>query len=93
MRIPFGFWFVNRGARDGKILKVDFSDKEISTESLAKFNLFIISGKIDKISESIKENIITIDFPKNDTTHFSFVGDIKFYNAMKSIITSIEKVR
>ena len=93
MRIPFGFWFVNRGARDNKILKIDFSDEDISAKKSGKFNLFIANGGIEKETEKVENDIIAINFPRNSTTHFSFVGNIKYYNAMKSIAMSIEKIR
>ena len=94
MKVPFGFWFQNFGPSNDKLAEIGFSDAGALTgRDSAQFRLLILgtTTPISSLTEQQDESgNLVIDFPRNDTSHFRFIGKAQYRDTMRSIANSMQ---
>ncbi len=93
IKVPAGFWFRNFGKIEDSLGSVGFSSTgAVNTTKDVEFWLNIIKTNIPLYSIKISKqnNLLKIEFPKNQNEKFIFSGNIKFQDVILSIISSID---
>ncbi|HEY5713981.1 MAG TPA: hypothetical protein VIT68_01385 [Candidatus Gracilibacteria bacterium] len=93
MDVPWGYWFQNFGAAEGKLAVIGFADNEIGGDrALVDFWLEIVSDVDNSLipgESMIDGGELEIWFSHSDGKFFHLHGGAAFRDAMKSIQKSI----
>lgn len=94
MKVPFGFWFVNYGAVDGKLGVIGMAKQELGSLADADIQLEIVQkeGGVDgkKIDFTpTGEMVVSFPRPGFENSYFQLIGSKEFRNAMLSVHSTI----
>ncbi len=92
MQVPWGFWFWNFGSSDTALVRIGFSNQELSTPAGAKYWLQVIESEDipDSFTENIEEGQVVIKVPRTENSYFQLSGPVGFRDAMLSIASTIK---
>lgn len=89
-KIPYTYWYQNFGPEQGAITAIGFADHAFLGKGDINFWLRLKSGAADAESQVTENNITTIIYPRNGSSHFEFTGPVRYNDAMWSILRSME---
>ena len=94
MKVPYGLWFRNFGPNENYVTRLGFAEHEVQNMSNSQFLLNIITDTepVTTFQESQENNILIINFPRNNKSYYELKGPIEFRDYMRSIQTSIESL-
>ncbi len=92
MKVPYGFWFRNFGQSETAIVQIGFAKFDFSDLNESQVWLIIRedSNAPQEATEINENNYITIDYPRDEKSHFRISGSANYRDAMWSILNTIE---
>ncbi len=93
MKVPANHWFYNFGGTENAIAEIGFADEPVSSRAQAKFMLRILSSDTppETLTEKVVGDELVLEMPRDETSFFRMTGPLRFRDAMRSVLSSIDK--